>query len=426
MSRRLRGVLAAATVALLAIGGSLAGAAPASAAPGPPDAQEWWFDSWNVPALWAVGADGRGITVAVVDTGVQASIPELAGKVLPGTDYTGNGSDGRTDFDGDDFSHGTAMASLIVASKGVYGIEGLAPQAKILPIAIPLEGTIRTGAGAPNPNSTALAVRYAADHGAKIISMSLGGIRNPDEDEVPCPPALQAAVVYALTKGSLVVAASGNSGDSGSPVEEPGVCLGAVSVGAIDATLAVAPYSSRHSYLTVSAPGDAIATLSRQSGTAFVGDGTSQATAITSAALALIWSKYPTATNKQILSRLLSTVVDKGPKGRDPAYGIGVINTGAAVRSGIATAPDPVFDGVQPLLAQAAAKPISLAGKAPAGNAQAPIGSVVVAGQARVLGSSFYLLAAVAVAALLAALAFVLLAIRRRAGPAPATLAPNL
>jgi subtilisin family serine protease len=413
----MRRALALVVVLLLAMSGLLAVSASATAAPGPPDAPEWWFDSWNVPALWATGADGRGVTVAVIDTGVQASIPELAGKVLPGTDYTGNGSDGRTDFDGDDFSHGTAMAGLIVAAKGVYGIEGLAPQARILPIAVPLAGIVRTRPGAPTPNSTALAVRYAADHGAKIISMSLGGIRNPAEDEVPCPPALQDAVVYALGKGDLVVAASGNSGDSGSPVEEPGVCLGTVSVGAVDSTLAVASYSSQHRYLTVTAPGNAVATVSRSAGTAFIGDGTSQATAITSAALALIWSKFPTATNRQVLSRLLSTAVDEGPKGRDSAYGLGVINPGAAVRSGVATAVDPVFDGVQPLLAQAAAKPISLPAKAPAGNAQTPIGSVIVAGHARVLGSRFYLLAAVAALALLAMLVFLRLALRPRPRP---------
>ena len=221
--------------------------------PGPPSAPEWWFDTWNVSGLWAAGADGRGITVAVVDTGVQASLPELQGKVLPGADFIGNGSDGRIDYDSDDFSHGTAMASIIVARQGFGDIEGLAPAAKILPLSVPLRGVIRKGT--PTENATSTAINYAADHGARIISMSLGGVRDESDGPDPCPAAVQTAVLHALAKGALVVAASGNSGGDGSPVEEPGVCLGVVSVGAVDRQLNVASFSSRHPYLTVSAPG---------------------------------------------------------------------------------------------------------------------------------------------------------------------------
>ena len=236
----------------------------AQAAPGPPDAPEWWFDTWHVPAMWAGGADGRGITVAVVDTGVQGNIPELQGKVVAGADFIGNGTDGRTDFDLDEFSHGTAMASIIAAGQGSFGIEGLAPAARILPIAVPLKGVIRHGT--PQPDSTSEAIMYAADHGAKVISMSLGGIRVEGEDDLPCPQKLQDAVIYALNKGSLVIAASGNSGETGSPVEEPGVCLGAVSVGSVNSGLNLSSFSSRHPYLTLAAPGDKIPTLNRNPG----------------------------------------------------------------------------------------------------------------------------------------------------------------
>jgi len=179
-----------------ATAGTVLLAAPATAAldtaaPGPPSAPEWWFDSWQVPALWAAGADGRGITVAVIDSGVQADIPELRGKVLPGADFIGNGSDGRTDYDNDEFSHGTAMASLIVAAPGFAGIEGLAPAAKILPVAVPLVNVVRRGE--PPPNSTANAIEYAADHGARIISMSLGGPRYEGRDQAPCPQTTRSA-----------------------------------------------------------------------------------------------------------------------------------------------------------------------------------------------------------------------------------------
>lgn len=367
MKRRLGAALTrraalTATAALTAMMVAVLLPAPtAAAAPGPPMAPQWWFDTWTVPALWSAGADGRGITVAVIDSGVQADIPELRGKVLPGADFIGNGSDGRTDYDNDAFSHGTAMASLIAAGKGFAGIEGLAPAAKILPVAVPLVNVVRRGE--PPRNSTAKAIRYAADHGARIISMSLGGPRFEGRHQLPCPQEIQNAVLHALGKGALVVAASGNSGDSRNPVEEPGVCLGVVSVGAVNAQLDVTEFSSRHRYLSVTAPGSNIATLTREPDTAYAESGTSHATAITSGALALIWSRYPRESARQILTRLLATVADRGPKGRDPAYGFGVINPAAAIAASpaVAAGPNPVLDGAAPLLAlsRARAKPPS-------------------------------------------------------------------
>jgi subtilisin family serine protease len=384
----------------------------AVAAPGPAEAPEWWFDAWYVPSLWASGADGRGITVAVIDTGVQADIPELAGKVIPGADFIGNGTDGRTDFDGDQFSHGTAMASIMVARPGYGDIEGIAPAAKILPIAVPLKGVLRQGIA--TPNATSEAIKYAANHGAKVISMSLGGLRYEGQDSEPCPADLQAAVVYALDKGSLVVAASGNSGDSGSPVEEPGVCLGVISVGSVNAQQQVSAFSSRHPYLTVAAPGDNIATLSRTVDRAYIGGGTSQATAITSAALAMVWSRFPTDTNRQVLSRLLESVTDRGPRGRDSAYGFGVIDPNAAISDTVAAAaPNAVFQGVAPLLALAAAHPGAPSVKATAGDPNSPIGSVRVGTSAAALGTSFYAELVAALACLLLAIALLSLALRR-------------
>ena len=388
--------------------------APAAAAPGPRSAPEWWFDSWHVPSLWAGGADGRGITVAVLDSGVQADIPELRGKVLPGADFIGNGSDGRTDYDSDEFSHGTAMASLIVAAKGFSGIEGLAPAAKILPVAVPLASVVRRGE--PPRNATARAIRYAADHGARIISMSLGGPRDEREDRVPCPQAIQDAVLHAIAKGALVVAAAGNSAAEGSPVEEPGVCLGVISVGAVNARLEVTDFSSRHRYLTVTAPGTDIATLNRESGSAFVGDGTSHATALTSAALALVWSKYPRENGRQILTRLLATAIDRGPKGRDSAYGVGVINPAAAIAASpaVTAGANPVLDGAEPLLALSRARARKPTPPAAAARPDAPLGEYRVGSPPGRLDARFSLLAGGSAG--FGALALVLLTVASRRG----------
>jgi subtilisin family serine protease len=348
--RRLTTRLAIATLALAALAPAMAvGAGSAVAAPGPPQAPEWWFDSWHVPQLWAGGADGHGITIAVIDTGVDANLPELQGKVLPGADFIGNGSDGRVDYDAEAFSHGTAMTSILVASPGLGDVEGIAPGAQILPISVPLKGVVRHGT--PPPSPTATAIDFAVAHGARIINMSLGGVRDQAEDGPdPCPASVQNSVLNAVRRGVLVVAASGNAADQNSPVEEPGVCLGVVSVGSVTQSLDVSAFSSRHPYLTISAPGDPVPSLARDG--AYIGAGTSQATAVTSGALALIWSKYPDESARQILTRLLNTVTDRGPQGHDPAYGYGVINPEAAIAAIVpgSTAPNAVLDGARPLL----------------------------------------------------------------------------
>ncbi len=341
---RRRLVQAVAAGAVFVLG---AGTAPALAAPGPAAYPEYWFDQWGVSSLWAKGIRGDGVTVAILDTGVQASVRQLAGKVLPGADLTGLGGDGRTDRALQSFSHGTAMASLIVAEGDRGYVNGVAPHARILPIAVPLDET-RVARG--QHDQTPRAIRWAADHGAKVISMSFGAARRPSISSTPCPVATQAAVFHALAKGAIVVAASGNAGEKGSPVEEPSVCLGVISVGAVNRRGTRPPFSSVHRYLTVAAPGDAVTSLNRD-GDVFVGSGTSQAAALTSGALALIWSAHPRETNRQITARLMAGLHDIGPPGRDREFGFGLVDAGASVRAApTPSTPNPVFTGADPFL----------------------------------------------------------------------------
>ena len=380
-------------------------AQPALAAPGPPADPEWWFDTWNVPSLWDGGARGQGVTIAEIDTGVNAKVPELGGRVLHGKDFGAAGGDGRTDHDVKPFGHGTAMASIMVARPtSRFNIAGLAPDAKVLPIAVPLRGTNDPQAGGDH---LADAIRWATDHGAKIISMSLGGSRDPSHDKVPCPDDEQAAITYAIGKGAIVVASAGNAGQKGSPVEEPGVCLGVISVGAVNSKGVVAAFSSRHKYLTVTAPGVNIPSLGRIPGHAFSGEGTSQATAVTSAALALVWSKFPKLTGRQIVARLLATL-DRRTAKRDPAYGFGVINAGRAVRSAVpADAANPVFAPLDPFVAAAKRPSTHLPPPAAAG-AKAPPGQFTVGQMPSAWSSRVWSGIAMAV---LGALALVMLAI---------------
>ncbi len=234
---------------------------------------------------------------------MNAQLPELQGRVLPGKDF-GAGGNGQTDRDKSAFGHGTAMASIMVARQGTLGITGIAPGARILPIAVPLSGTTDATAD----DHLAAAIRWAADHGAKIITMALGGTRYPKSSTEPCPADEQSAVFYAMRKGAVVLAAVGNRGQSDNAVEQPGVCLGVVTVGAANRDGSPASFSTRQRYLAFDAPGVGVPSLGRFPGTAYAGNGTSQATAIASAVTALVWSRYPKLSGRQVVTRLLATL----------------------------------------------------------------------------------------------------------------------
>ena len=319
-----------------------------TACPAPNSAPEYWFARWRVPQLWASGARGQGVTIAEVDTGVNAALPELTGRVLPGKDF-GIAGNGQVDREVDSFGHGTAMASIMVGRPGLLGITGIAPGAKILPVAVPLDGTT----DADRPDRLADAITWSADHGADVINLSVGGKQYPGRDAVPCPPSEQQAVFRAISKGAVVVAAVGNTGPTTNTVEDPGACLGVVSVGAVNRFGDVASFSSRQPYLTLVAPGVDIPSLGRDAGDAFAGDGTSQATALVSASLALAKSAHPSLTNQQLVARLLATLDDSTSLSEPPDVdaGYGQLDAGALVRATVpANAPNPVFAAAAPFL----------------------------------------------------------------------------
>lgn len=399
-------------------------AAPAAATPGPPSAPEYWLDSWHVPSLWNEGAKGQGITIAEIDTGVNAELPELRGRILPGTDL-GAGGNGQVDREVDAFGHGTAMASIMVARPGLLGITGLAPGAKILPIAVPLRGTTDAG----KPDRLPDAIRYAADHGARVISMSLGGQRSPKYDRQPCTDDEQASIYYALRKGALVLAAVGNTGPTSNTIEDPGVCLGVVSVGAVDVTGTAAAFSAREPYLTLAAPGVNVPSLGRVAGDAYAGNGTSQATAITSAVTALVWSKYPTLSARQVETRLIATLDERGAR-PNPTYGYGLLDAYRAVTAQVpADAPNPVYDAVAPFLARYTELGVARAPRPPPPAASPGSGSTGSYAVGSVSTSTATFATGVALAAtglvLIAALAFVGRHRRHRAVPPDDVLRPR-
>ncbi|HZZ95769.1 MAG TPA: S8 family serine peptidase [Jatrophihabitantaceae bacterium] len=387
--------------------------APAAAAtPGDPYAPQYYFDTWHVTQLWQGGARGQGITIAEIDTGVDANLAVFRGRVLTGIDFGRLGGDGRVDRDKNPYGHGTSMASIMVGRPGQFGIEGLAPGAKVLPVAIPLAGTT----DAADDDRLAFAIRWAANHGAKIISMSLGGVRRPSHNATACPDDEQQAIYHALRKGAVVLAASGNRGDQDNAVEEPGVCLGVVSVGAVTSSGSVAHFSSRQNYLTMTAPGVAIASIGHD-GSPYSGAGTSQATAVASGATALVWSKFPRLTGSQLVGRLLATADQHGDS-HDSSYGYGTINPYRAITSAVATdSPDPVYAAARPFM-QAGPAPIRPPPPpTPVARADKPPGSFSVGAAPRLAASRVLIgsaVAAGALAALVLLLVVGLVAHRRR------------
>ncbi len=293
------------TTGLVAVAGALLPAV--LVAPGRADDvrdQQWHLTMLHIAESHRLST-GSDITVSVVDTGVDARHIDLVGNVRPGTDLADSGGDGRTDRDG----HGTAMASLI-AGHGHGpdgGALGIAPQSQILPVRQRAMDGLDRG-------ETADGIRWAADHDADVISLSLHAADTPD---------LRAAVDYALGRDVVVVAAVGLPGGLGR-VAAPANIPGVVAVAGVDQAGAVVASASGPE-VVIAAPGKDIARATTGGGYA-LGTGTSDATAIVSGVVALIRAKFPDLDAANVINRLIRTADDKGLPGRDERYGFGIVN----------------------------------------------------------------------------------------------------
>lgn len=293
--------------------------------------QQWALSSLNTDQAWRT-TKGGGITVAVLDTGVDDRHPDLAGSVLPGKDFIGFGAQrGERAW----ARHGTAMAGIIAAHGhgpgSEDGVMGIAPAAKILPVRVILEGTDKAREKARNSRGNALAqgIRWAADQGADVINLSLG-----DDSESAHPEAAEdAAVQYALAKGSVVVASAGNGGEKGDHISYPAAYPGVIAVTAVDRFGTHAAFSTRRWYATVSAPGVDIV-MADPDQKYYQGWGTSAASAFVSGAVALVRAAHPGLAPAQI-KKLLADSARNGPEGgRDDAKGYGIVDPAAAIKAG--------------------------------------------------------------------------------------------
>jgi subtilisin family serine protease len=358
-------VLAACLLALcglaLSAGPALAGpvlagpvlAGPVLAGPGRlvPGPGEWWFATWQVQRkVWPLSR-GAGITVAEVESGVQASIPDLRGVVLPGVDLTGAARNGDTDIQAGEDGHGTAMAVMIAGQGRGTGTVGIAPRARILPVTV--------GGSGPRSVATAAAgIRYAAAHGAQVIDMPFGiGVTSPAR----CDPVLQAAVAYALGRDVVLIASSGNTNLFTGP-DEPASCAGVLTVGGTEPDGTLWPDSAREPYVAVAAPADHMVYVGRDGRFTTTGAGTSFAAALTAGAAALIRSRYPHMLWYEVDQRLTGTATPAGHPVPDDGYGYGIVNLARAVNASaypVASAPDPVLARYRAWLATPAGRTVA-------------------------------------------------------------------
>ncbi|GAA2798581.1 type VII secretion-associated serine protease mycosin [Streptomyces showdoensis] len=327
--------------------------------------QQWHLDAMKADEMWKV-SKGEGIVVAVIDSGVDKSIPDLRGQVLPGKDFSLLDGDENNDID----NHGTGMAALI-AGTGARGPQqgsfGLAPKAKILPIRIPYneERWAKNGVKESFSESMAKAIRYAADSDAKIINISVANARKPG-------PELAEAVRYALSKNKLIFAGVGNTADEGNAVEYPAATPGVVGVGGLNSKASWWEKSQTGPQVDLAAPAENITNACTGGTQLCEGSGTSSATALMSASAALIWSKHPDWTNNQVLRVMLNTAgKPKSGKARTDSIGYGAVRPRIALASPGDPGPADVYPLPDLAAAEASASP-SASASASASAAPAP------------------------------------------------------
>ena len=273
---------------------------------------EWHLNKVNAPAAWDLG-QGGGVTIAILDSGVDDSHPDLAAQMVPGYNFFDNNTNTA-----DVFGHGTAVAGVAAAaSNNGTGVSGVAGQARIMPVRVSdLNGWAYY-------STVAQGITYAADHGARVANASFAGLASS--------VSVQNAAQYMKSKGGLVFIAAGNNGvDENLPASST-----LIPVSATDESDNRTSWSSYGNFVALAAPG--ITYTTSRGGNYDQWMGTSFSSPLAAGVAALMMSAKPTLDGAQIEKLMYSTAVDIGAPGRDIYYGYGRVDAGAAVKAAAGT-----------------------------------------------------------------------------------------
>lgn len=292
---------------------------PTFAANDPYMGSQWHSAKIGATTAWDV-TQGSNVTIAILDTGVDGTHPDLSARMVAGWNFYDNNSDAS-----DPHGHGTAVAGTAAATTdNATGVAGVAGQARIMPL------RISDPSGYAYWSTVAQALTYAADRGARVANISYVGLMTSSS--------VLSAAQYMKSKGGLVVVAAGNNAKD----EGYAATTNLIPVSATNSSDQLTSFSSYGNFVAMSAPGEQIWTTTRGGGYS-AWKGTSLATPVTAGTVALIMAAKPTLTSSQVESILYSTAVDLGTPGRDMYFGYGRVNADAAVRAAAGTstpAPD--------------------------------------------------------------------------------------
>jgi len=328
---RLRvGAAAALALALLT-------ALPAAAAAFPDDPgdpvrhAEYWLDDYGIRQAWQT-TRGAGVKIAIIDTGIPSGPVEFADAVAGGTDVSGIGTaDGRTPVGAVDRDHGSWVASL-AAARGTgagRGMVGVAPEAQLLSISV----AFGTAGAKPFEQQIAQAMRWAVDHGAGVINLSLT-TNTPD-----WPISWDDAFLYAFQHDVVVVVAAGNRGSGTTRVGAPATIPGVLTVAGVDPQgRASREASTQGITIGVSAPSEQLLGVSGD-GRLVLWNGTSGAAPIVAGIAALVRSAHPQLDADNVINRIIRTAHPAAGETAvpDPVYGFGLVDAAAAVNASVPT-----------------------------------------------------------------------------------------
>lgn len=287
---------------------------------------EYWLGEYGVSQAWQT-TRGAGVTVAVIDTGVDGAVPDLAGAVVGGTDVSGVGSPNGEQPLGDEPAHGTWVASLL-AGRGTgdgNGVIGVAPEASLLTISVALG----TAAGdVSSDDQVARGMHWAVDHGASVINISL------TRNTLGWPPSWDEAFQYAFAHDVVVVAASGNRGGGTTEVGAPATIPGVLAVAGVDRSgHASFDASSQGITIGVAAPSEQL--VGADPGGGYVQwEGTSGAAPLVAGVVALVRASHPGISAANAINRVIATARPVGAV-PSPIYGYGLVDAAAAVTADV-------------------------------------------------------------------------------------------